>query len=171
MEIQKKETLPNISLSISLHPLSTLSYGASNLLGDINALLVRYFYSRQTAKKVYVTLCELIFNVVDNIQFPKSRLKVELKLSAEKTVVKVKNKVNKHQYDIVKAHIDTIKEAGDPIQLFSKTISEKRKHSLTGGLGLLRLFIENSPLITTTYNNKTSYMTIETKLDTRSLLC
>jgi hypothetical protein len=171
MDRYKTETLPNITLSINFHPLSRLSYGVSNLLGDINAFLVRYFYSRQIAKKVYVTLCELIFNVVDNIQFPGSRLKVELRLSTEKTTIKVMNKVNQHQYDSVKAHIDKIKAAGDPIQLFSETISEKRKQGLTGGLGLMRLFIESSPNITTTYNNKTSYMTVETNLDTRRMVC
>ncbi|MBN1699356.1 MAG: hypothetical protein JW881_17685 [Spirochaetales bacterium] len=171
MESTKTKKAPDISLAINVKPLSSLSYGASSLLGDINALLAKFFYSQTTAKKVYVTLCELVSNVVDYIRFPGSSLKVELKFSGEDTIIKVKNKVDKDRFESVKAHIDSIRESGDPVTYFSETISKKRKEGVTHGLGLLRLFIESSPRISATFNDKTSYMTIETKLDTRSLLC
>lgn len=163
---QNKNT--TITLGVTINPLYNFNYYASNLLGNINVLLVQYFYSRQIAQKIYVILCELLNNVVDHIQDKSSSCKVHLTISPENVIIKVKNKTNINQYEKVKEYISRIRKIKTQKAYFSEIISERRKHGLTGGLGFLRLFIENTKDISLKYNKKNSYMTVMSKLKTRS---
>lgn len=164
VKTKKQDIKPNLTLAVTIDPLHNFTYYASNLLGDINVLLVRYFYSKSIAQKVYVTLCELLNNVVDHIKDRSSMCKVLLTINPETVVIKVKNKTNKSQYDKVKAHIAKIKKIKNQKVYFAEIMKKRQKQGLTGGLGFLRLFIENTKDIGIKYNKRNSYMTIISRL-------
>jgi rRNA processing protein Krr1/Pno1 len=158
----------NLSLELAIDPLYDFNYYGSNLLSDINSLLVQHFYSKPLAKKVYVILSELLNNVVDHIEDKSSSCKIKLDIDPEGVVIKVKNKVDKDQYDKVKSHIMKIKNINDQKAYFSEIVTQRREKGLTGGLGYARLFIENTNDISISYDRKKSYMTVTSKLRTGS---
>ena len=90
--------------------------------------------------------------------------KVLLTINPETVVIKVKNKTNKSQCDKVKAHIAKIKKIKNQKVYFAEIMKKRQRQGLTGGLGFLRLFIENTKDIGIKYNKRNSYMTIISRL-------
>ncbi|MBN2532414.1 MAG: hypothetical protein JXB88_05955 [Spirochaetales bacterium] len=166
IEIQNKK--PALSLAVTIDPLYNFTYHVSNLLGNINKLLIKYFYSEPLAQRIYVILCELLNNVVDHIEDKSSKCKVLLSINPETVIIKVKNKTNEDQFLKVKNYITTIKKIDDQKTYFSQIIAERRKAGLTGGLGFLRLIIEDTKNISVKYNKKNAYMTVISIIKSRS---
>jgi hypothetical protein len=148
----------NITFSIEFSPLENIKHNLSEKLGDFNAELLNFFYSRSISKKVNIIISELFNNIIENTADKSSKAVLDINVKEQNIQIKVKNKVTQDQYKKVKEHIDLINSNSNPSKFLYETIKLRRQHNLKGGLGLIRLVSEEKANLDTQYNN--SYLTI-----------
>lgn len=130
-------------LRLSVGPLDHVTGDLAGLVGEQALQILGMFYPRNTAKKANVVITELLTNVFENIQDPKSSFDLELDAGPHGLVISVRNQVTPEQYEKVKSRVDLIRGTPDLRALVASTIRERRTHRLKGGLGLMRLAQEN----------------------------
>jgi hypothetical protein len=128
-----------------------------NIIGDIGGLiagfceeLVGYFYPRVVSKRANTVITELFNNAVENSIDPSSTITLEVQINGALLRIKMTNAARQEQFEKIKSHVDRINSA-DIRRLMAETIHERRKRQLKGGLGLMRLALENKSRISVDY--------------------
>ncbi|MBI4953909.1 MAG: ATP-binding protein [Myxococcales bacterium] len=152
----------DIEMSFRVRPLGNVVGDLSGILGAHATELVGAFYPRRVSNKVNVVLTELVNNVLQNFVDRESDIQVTLRLDAERLVLRVSNAATPAQYDKVRGIVERIQATPDPRTLLRDTIRERRKSRLRGGLGLLRLVVENKFQLGVSYDQ--SVLTVESRI-------
>jgi anti-sigma regulatory factor (Ser/Thr protein kinase) len=112
------------------------------------------FYPMRVCKKANVVVTELVTNVLEHVseQDQEGSILLELCIDQDRLVVGVTNRATAAQYETVRARLQEITQAADPKHLLRDTIRSRRADRLKGGLGLMRLAVENRFGLAATYD-------------------
>lgn len=141
-----------IGVSFRVAPLGDINGDLANLLGRGFLDLLSMFYPTRVGKKANVVVTELIQNVVQNVAFPDSELRLELHIDADALIVRVTNKATPAQYADVRDRVAALDACDDPRRLLTATLRARRADHLRGGLGLMRLVSENHFRLAVSYD-------------------
>lgn len=153
-----------IRMRIDLAPLEHVAGDLGGIVSRHSVDLVSAFYPRRVAKKANVVLTELIGNVLENFTLSDSAIRVELELGDHHMRVEVANTATPEQHAVVREHLERIVNSDSPHALFARTIRERHRARLEGGLGLMRLVAENKFTVTVGYTED-SMMTVTAEID------
>jgi len=128
-----------------------------NIIGDIGGLiagfceeLVGAFYPRLVSKRANTVITELFNNAIENGIDPASTITLEVQINGALLRIKMTNVARQEQFEKIKSHVDRINST-DIRRLMAETIRERRRLQLKGGLGLIRLALENKSRISVDY--------------------
>lgn len=141
-----------IDARFSIAPAGNVVGDVAGLLGESLLELLSMFYPRRVCKKANVVVTELVTNVLENVSDPESGLLLELRIDQDRLVVGVTNPATLAQFEVVRARLQAIHDAPNPKHLLRDTIRSRRADRLKGGLGLMRLAIENRFGLNATYD-------------------
>lgn len=132
-----------ITMSYELEP-------AGHIVGDLNGLVAEFcerfvgaFYPRTVSRKANVVITELFTNAVNHNADPASRISFGLSLDGDELSVSVSNAASEESIQLVRTTIDRVAAADDPRGVLARTIRDRRDEGQPGGLGLIRLMVEN----------------------------
>jgi len=145
-----------------------------NIIGDIGGLIARFceelvgsFYPRVVSKRANTVITELFNNAVENSADPAGAITLEVQIDGAMLRIRMTNVAPWEQFQRVKKHIDQINSA-DIRRLMAETIRERRKLQLKGGLGLIRLALENKSRISADYQEP--FLVVESEISLGGLL-
>jgi hypothetical protein len=141
-----------IDARLSIAPVGNVVGDVAGLLGDSLLELLSMFYPMRVCKKANIVVTELVTNVLENVSDHESGLVLGLHIDAERLVVDVTNRATAAQFEVVRARLQAIADAPNPRDLLRDTIRRRRADRLKGGLGLIRLAVENRFGLDTTYD-------------------
>ena len=128
-----------------------------NIIGDVGGLiagfceeLVGSFYPHIVSKRANTVITELFNNAVENSVDPSGTITLEVQINSALLRIKMTNAARQEQFEKIKSHVDRINST-DIRRLMAETIRERRKLQLKGGLGLIRLALENKSRISVDY--------------------
>lgn len=156
-----------IKLNCEISPVGHVGDSVGAIVSSYVSNLVGAFYSRNTARKVNSALTELIDNVLSHSVDKSGALAVQVELNGNMLKVRVAGPASLSQYESVRDHVASIRSAPSSRDLFRRTIHERRKKRLRGGLGLLRLVAENKFDIKVAYDE--SILSVETEISVGGL--
>lgn len=148
MVTEKDLATTALSVSYELEPTRNIVGDLSGLTGGFCNSLVGAFYPRNIARKANVVVTELFNNAVAYNSNGTSRISVRLSIADGALKVRVQNAATQAQCARVKAHLAAIRAAADPRKLLGDTIRLRHREKLPGGLGLIRLHVENKFSVT-----------------------
>lgn len=157
-----------LSFSLRLSPLKYVICDLSGILAGFVENLLSAFYPRIVSRRANIVITELVNNVLENVLFPESPLSVEVAVAQRELSIRICNQVTPDIFESVSEHVDLINSTEDLKALLKETIRKRRKQRLKGGLGLMRLVVENKFQIAVEYENE--LMTVETRLALGGLL-
>ncbi len=160
-----EEELARTSMTIaySFAPLRNIVCDLSGIVANAVRELIEAFYPRLAGKRVDVLLTELIDNITQNVVDGDSRMFVDITVDEDELRVKTRNVVDPEQFEAVRQHVELINQSDDLPGLMRRTIKERRKKRLSGGLGFIRLVHENKFEIAVAY--EASFLVINARLD------
>jgi hypothetical protein len=161
--MKKENTI--VSFSYKIAPLKNVHYEITGILGNINESLISNLYENNIGKKVNIVLSELMNNAIGNVHDKESEVTLHINIQPESLEIQVINAVSEQRYLDIKSHLEKIKIEKDHKQMMAQTIRRKQADRQQGGLGLIRLAAENKALLSVSYNKKSSYMTIKSKIN------
>lgn len=135
-----------MSLSFAFAPVRNIICDLSDLIGRSVRTLIDAFYPRVAGQRVEVLIAELVDNIIQNIVDPDSGMSVELVVEGGRMHVRTRNVARRDAFEKVRDHVASIRAARDEgtlHELMRRTIRERRKAQLTGGLGFIRLVHES----------------------------
>jgi hypothetical protein len=132
-----------IDARLSIAPVGNVVGDVAGLLGESLLELLSMFYPMRVCKKANVVVTELVTNVLENVSDQESGILLELCIDQERLVVGVTNRATAAQYEAVRARLQEIAQAPNAKHLLRDTIRSRRADRLKGGLGLMRLAVEN----------------------------
>ena len=145
-----------------------------NIIGDIGGLIARFcedlvgsFYPRVVSKRANTVISELFNNAVENNADPAGAITLEVQIDGAILRIRMTNVAPQEQFEKVKKHIDQINTA-DIRRLMAETIHERRRLQLKGGLGLMRLALENKSRISADYHDP--FLIVESEISLGGLL-
>jgi len=151
-----------IAMSCTLSPIKHVVCDLSSIIGNYVEQMLLAFYPKIVGKRANIVITELVNNVLENKLNPDSALGVDVEIDAEQLVIRIKNEVPQEVYDEVKQHIDEINGTDDLRAMLKATIKARRKQRAKGGLGLMRLTLENKFKLSADYQQ--GYMVVATTL-------
>lgn len=151
----------NVALRFELSPVKNIIGDLSGLIGSFSDELLGAFFSRNTGRRANVVITELFDNAVVNNLDNESNIVLDLKKGDGCLHIQVSNKATTEQFEQVKDHVDMINGAKDRKRLLADTINARRKDRLRGGLGLMRLVVENKFDISVSYKKSMICVTAE----------
>lgn len=154
-----------IALSYTISPVKNIICDLSGILGNFNAELIGAFYPRLVSKRANIVITELVNNVLENIALSESPITLEVSLDGAWMDIRVRNVATPEQYAHVKQRVDLINNTEDLRQVLKETIRQRRQDRLKGGIGLMRLVVENKFRLATDYNEAESILTVHSQLD------
>jgi hypothetical protein len=152
----------NIALRYDISPVKNIIADLSGLIGNFCDELIGSFYPKIISKKANIVITELLDNAVENVRDAESNITLEIKINKDELCIKVINVADREQYENVRAHLSLINSSKDPRQLLADTIRQRRKDRKKGGLGLIRLVVENKFSIDVDYDN--SFLIVESQI-------
>ena len=156
-ELQKT----NISFNYTISPVKNIICDLSAIIGNFCEETIGSFFPRNVSKKANIVITELINNALENCNDSDSQIGLKLHVDESKLIIKVVNPVEEEQYEHVRAHVDRINNTENIRALLRRTILERRKDRLKGGLGLIRLVAENKFKLTVDYRKP--YLIVESQ--------
>jgi hypothetical protein len=145
-----------------------------NIIGDVGGLiagfceeLVGSFYPRVVSKRANTVITELFNNAIENSIDPSSTITLEVQINGALLRITMTNVARQDQFEKIRSHVDRINSA-DIRQLMAETIRERRRLQLKGGLGLIRLALENKSRISVDY--KEPLLIVESEIPLGGLL-
>ena len=130
-----------------------------NVIGDIGGLIAGFceqlfsaFYSRLVSKRANTVITELFNNAIENSSDPGSAITLEVQIDGSVLQIRMTNAARPEQFEKVRKHVDLINST-DVRRLMAETIRERHKLQLKGGIGLMRLAVENKSRISVDYKN------------------
>jgi hypothetical protein len=132
-----------IDARLSIAPVGNIVGDVAGLLGESLLELLSMFYPMRVCKKANVVVTELVTNVLENVSDHESGLVLELRIDGDRLVVHVTNRATAAQFEVVRARLQAIADAPSARNLLRDTIRRRRADRLKGGLGLMRLAVEN----------------------------
>jgi hypothetical protein len=139
-----------------------------NIIGDIGGLiagfceeLVGSFYPRVVSRRANTVITELFNNAVENSVDPSGTITLEVQINGALLRIRMTNAARQEQFEKIKSHVDRINST-DIRRLMAETIRERRKLQLKGGLGLIRLALENKSRISVDY--KEPFLIVESEI-------
>ena len=123
--------------------------------------LIGSFYPRLVSKRTNTVITELFNNAIENSTDPASTITLEVQINGAQLCIKMTNVARQEQFERVKRHVDRINST-DLHRLMAETIRERRKLQLKGGLGLMRLALENKSRISVDY--KEPFLIVESEI-------
>ncbi len=146
----------------------------SNIIGDIGGLIAGFceqlfsaFYPRLVSKRANTVITELFNNAIENNADPGSAIILDVQIDDSVLLIRMANAARPEQFEKVKRHVTLINTA-DVRRLMAETIRERRRLQLKGGIGLMRLALENKSTISVDY--KDPVLTVESKISLGGLL-
>jgi hypothetical protein len=145
-----------------------------NVIGDIGGLiagsceqLVSAFYPRLVSKRTNTVITELFNNAIENTADPEGAITLEVQLNGAVLQIRMTNVARPEQFERVKKHIERINSV-DIRKLMADTIRERHRLQLKGGIGLMRLVLENKSRISADYKNP--FLIVESEISLGGLL-
>jgi Family of unknown function (DUF6272) len=132
-----------VSASFVFGPLGDVSGNLAAVLAESLGLLLALFYPPVICKKTNIVVTELVQNVMENIRFPASEMRVALSIDDARILIRATNRVTREQEAQVAARLRELESLDEAKKLFAQTIRQRRAERLKGGLGLMRLVSEN----------------------------
>jgi hypothetical protein len=139
-----------------------------NVIGDIGGLIAGFceqlfsaFYPRLVSKRANTVITELFNNAIENSADPASAIMLDVQINGSVLHIRMANTARPEQFEKVKKHIDLINST-DVRRLMAETIRERHKLQLKGGIGLMRLALENKSRISVDY--KDPVLTVESEI-------
>lgn len=132
-----------VSASFVFGPLGGVNGNLAAVLAESLGLLLGLFYPPVLCKKANIVVTELVQNVMENVRFPESDVRVALEVDPGRVVVRVSNRVTPEQEAAVRGRLAELSSAEAAKKLFTETIRARRAQRLKGGIGLMRLVSEN----------------------------
>jgi hypothetical protein len=165
MSESHSEPKSEITAEICVRPVCNILGDISGLIADWAMSVLAMFYSSPVGKKANVALSELITNVLENISSPGGLLQVRLHIDGERLMIAVTNDTPKSQADNVRQRIEELNATANPRKLFADTIRARRGQQLKGGIGLMRLVVENKFKLSTDYDGELLTVRAEYQLE------
>ena len=162
MVTEKDLAKTNIALRYDISPVKNIIADLSGLIGNFCDELLGAFHSKIISKKANIVITELLDNAIENVRDEESKIILELKINKDELCIKVLNAADREQYEKIKAHLSLINSSKDTRQLLADTIRQRRKDRKKGGLGLIRLVVENKFSIDVDYDD--SFLIVESQI-------
>lgn len=163
----KEGRAPHVSASFVVGPVGDVAGNLAAVLAESLGVLLPLFYPPVVCKKANVVLTELVQNVMEDVRFPESDMKVDLSVDRERLLVRVRNRVTDEQEALVSERLSQLETVEGAKKLFSETIRERRKQRLKGGIGLMRLVSENRFRLAKEYDGQELTVSAEFSLNGR----
>jgi len=141
-----------IDARLSIAPAGNVVDDVAGLLGESLLELLSMFYPMRVCKKANVVVTELVTNALEDVSDHESGFVLGLRIDEERLVVDVTNRATAAQFEVVRARLQAIADAPNPKDLLRDTIRRRRADRLKGGLGLMRLAVENRFCLEATYD-------------------
>ena len=145
-----------------------------NIIGDIGGLiasfceqLVAAFYPRLVSKRANTVITELFNNAIENTADPGEAITLEVEINRSVLQIRMTNAARPEQFEKVRKHVELINST-DIRQLMAETLRERRRRQLKGGIGLMRLALENKSRISVDY--KDPLLLVESEISLGGLL-
>jgi len=135
-----------MTMSYRFAPVRNIICDLSGLIGRSAKSLIDAFYPRMAGQRVEVLIAELVDNMLQNVVDPDSAISLDLSVEGGRLHMRTRNTAHPEAYAQVRDHVSAICEARDGgtlKDLMRRTIVERRRQRLTGGLGFIRLVHES----------------------------
>lgn len=160
----------SMSLSYRFEPVRNIICDLSGLIGRSARELIDAFYPRVAGQRVEVLIAELVDNMLQNIVDPDSSISMDLSVDGGHLHLRTRNTAHDDSYERVREHVAAIRaarEEGTLRELMRRTIIERRRQQLTGGLGFIRLVHESRFDVEVDYDD--GELVIDARLDMNAL--
>ncbi len=160
----------SMTLAYEFQPVRNIICDLSGLIGRAVRELVDAFYPRIAGQRVEVLIAELVDNMLQNVFDPDSAISMKMTVADGQLHLRTRNTAHTESYEWVSGHIAAIREAraaGTLRELMRKTIVERRRKQLTGGLGFIRLVHESRFDLEVDYDD--GELVIDARLDLNAL--
>jgi hypothetical protein len=164
---ERVATAPRTSAEFTFAPLGAVAGNLAAVLAESMGTLLALFYPPVLCRKANIVVTELVQNVMENVAFPESDVKVGIVLDGDRLRVKVTNRVTREQEAAVSKRLAELGSVADAKKLFADTIRARRQQRLKGGIGLMRLVAENRFRLSSEYDG--SHLTVSAEFDLRGL--
>ena len=152
-DIDAKLATTRIRATFTVEPVGNIVGDVAGLWGDSLLQLLQMFYPAPVCKKTNVVVTELVTNVLENIAFPESGMKLDVSVDGAVLAIEVSNRVTPDQYASVQARLDRLGTSEEARKLLAQTIKERRVARAKGGLGFMRLVSENKFKVSARYTD------------------
>lgn len=135
-----------MAVSFRFAPVRNIICDLSGLIGRAVRDLIDAFYPRVAGQRVEVLIAELVDNILQNIVDPDSSMSLDMSVESGRLHARTRNVARAESFEHVRDHVAAIRsarDAGTLHDLMRKTIIERRRQRLTGGLGFIRLVHES----------------------------
>jgi hypothetical protein len=160
---EEKLATTRISVTYELEPTENIVGDLSGLIGQFCDSFVGAFYPRVVSRKANVVVTELFNNAVAHNTDGNSRIRVSLGLVDGSMKVRVMSAATPDQADELKYRLAEMRDAADQRAMLAHTIRDRHARKLAGGLGLMRLVVENKFSLSSKYRD--GELTMEAQLD------
>jgi hypothetical protein len=134
--------------SISYGPVSSLSFSTGSSTSDYLSHLIQLSSNDlRLAKRVRVISTELLQNAIQHAEQADSDVHINLMVVNNQVKISVSNTIGKETAEKVNSKIQEIMNSEDIKQFLRKTMDERKKQELRGGIGLIRMRSENNAVL------------------------